>query len=96
MPPMNLRLITVAVALLYALLAGPGLVGHHHAHGAAEADRDCATCAWLLGAVADLPLLAVATDRPVSVRMIAADSSVALPAFFAVATASRAPPEVLA
>ena len=93
---MKLRFITVAIALLYALLAVPGLVEHHHAADAHGADRDCAACVWQASSSVDVPIVTVAANRPVVVLRVAADSSVALPAFLPVATASRAPPETLA
>ena len=93
---MKLRFITLTVALLYALLALPGMVEHHHADGRPGSHQDCAACVWLLNATTDTPVTVVSVARPVTTPHLLTPQPVLVSAVFLIATASRAPPETLA
>jgi hypothetical protein len=93
---MKVRLLSLTVALLYALLALPGMGEHHHAEGQLGSHQDCAACVWLINTATDTPATQVSVTRPVTTPHLIAPQSVFVAVVFVTATASRAPPETLA
>lgn len=92
---MNLRLLSLTVAVLYALLALPGMMEHHHADGQLGSHQDCAACVWLVNAATDTPAPQAVLVRPVTTPQLIVVQSASVPVVFTIATASRAPPETL-
>jgi len=77
----------VSVALL------TGLLQHDHAHRSAGPHKDCAACALQINQITDVPVVSVPVLAGQTVAVTVAPSeSVFSAVFFALATASRAPP----
>jgi hypothetical protein len=84
------RLMTVLLCVLYVAVAcGFGLLHDHHD---SAAKQHCAACAWLINAVADVPV----TVTTVSTNTLTTDSlavqSAVLAGTFLLSASSRAPP----
>jgi hypothetical protein len=89
---MKSRLTTGVVLLLYLSVALVFGVLHDHHDGTLRGHDDCAACKWQLSAVGDMPVVCVLATIHVVATAAGTFQSPQLPASFAAATASRAPP----